>query len=269
MAEEGDFKPGKLRFVRRRGLTSSWRRKNAHLRWRWRRGVEENMTMRSGRKTQQSLSGQAERQDARLEPESGFRPEDSVLDYMTHTALSHAFKNEFAPPFRLRFTDANQGVLREVQIRVRASNVSQTLLFAGEGDFLFPLRCHLTDSAGQTHETVVSQEEMTKWMEAAAACGSRYIQFPARLPEVSQEVYSAVRSMLVAAAMKSLEPPFTVEVWDAEGELFATREIHVDSDGDLRGGRDVADCAHLPFPVTIKLTDHNGVQLVEVVRRNQ
>ncbi|MFY9582914.1 MAG: hypothetical protein WAR21_00300 [Candidatus Acidiferrales bacterium] len=231
--------------------------------------MREKMTMASGGKTRQSLSGQAERQDARLEPERGFHPEDSVLDYMTHTALSQAFKNGFAPPFRLRFTDANQGMLREVQVRVRASNVSQTLLFAGEGDFLFPLMCHLTDSAGRTHEIVVSPEEMTTWMEAAAACGSRYIQFPARLPEVSQEVYSAVRGMLVAAAMKSLEPPFTVEVRDAEGKLFGTREIYVDNDGDLRGGRDVADCAHLPFPVTVKLADRNGVELVEVVGRSQ
>ncbi len=57
--------------------------------------------------------------------------------------------------------------------------------------------------------------------------------------------------------------PFRCKRGDRNGEPYQIGA------GELRGGRDVADCAHLPFPVTVKLTDRNGVQLVEVVRRNQ
>jgi hypothetical protein len=197
-----------------------------------------------------------------------FDPEASVLNYMTWTIASYATRNRFVPPFRLRFTDANDSFFRESILRIKNDELWEQIIFEGSGQVQFPLSSELTDKRGRKHEMVVSTEDMQSWMNASATGGSRHIRFPAKIPNDSPEVFATVRHMLAAASTEGLEPPFTVEIRDASGELFDKAEIDADEQGEFRGGRDICHCAHLTFPVTIKLTSQSGSELTATVQRS-
>jgi hypothetical protein len=196
-----------------------------------------------------------------------FDPEASVLDYMTWEAVSYAIKNGLTPPFRLIFADANQSLFRESVVRIRKDKISEQIVSEDSGNVPFPLSCRLTDSKGRRHEMVVSDEEIKSWMDSTGGC-SHYIRFPAKIPNDSPEVFLTVRQMLMASCLKGFEPPFTVEIRDASGELFDTAQIYADEEGEFRGGRHLCNCAHARFPVTIKLISQSGAELTATVQRH-
>jgi hypothetical protein len=199
-----------------------------------------------------------------------FNPEGSIFDYLIDRTVHCAFTNKFAPPFRLRFTDTNQKILRESILRMRKDKVWEQITFEGAGQAEFPISCRLTDRKGRQHEAVVSADEIESFMEEASTYGSRYIRFPAaQIPGFAPEVFLGIREMLAVSSLRGFEAPFTVEVRDADGELFGTAEIYADDDGEFRGGRSVADCAHIKFPVTIRLISQCGAGLAAIVERKQ
>jgi hypothetical protein len=106
-------------------------------------------------------------------------------------------------------------------------------------------------------------------MDDAATHGSSYIRFPAQIPSFAPEVFSSIREMLAVSSLHGFESPFTIEIRDADGELFGTAEIYADADGEFRGGRNIANCAYIKFPVTIKIISQCGVELAAEVQRNQ
>jgi hypothetical protein len=221
----------------------------------------------SSRQQRQFPVGQMNSPGGQVQDASEFDPEGSVLDYMTYTVVSYAIKNAFSPPFRLRFADANQSRFRESILRMKKDELWERVTFENSDPVQFPLCCRLTDRKGRKHEMVVSTEEMKNWIDASTTSGSRHIRFPGKLPAFAPEVYSNVRQLLVASCVQGLEPPFTVEIRDADGELFGTAEIYADDDGEFRGGRNIADCAHVKFPVTIRLISQSGAGLTTIVQQ--
>jgi len=120
----------------------------------------------------------------------------------------------------------------------------------------------------------MSQGEAKKWLEqhppnSYVEDEGLHIFFEAERPNFSPEVYLAVLMMVPAAGQQGLQQPFTVEVWDAHGQLFARTEIDPDTVEGCRGASDLVYCAHIPFPVTVKLIDSNGCGFVEVLERPQ
>jgi hypothetical protein len=101
----------------------------------------------------------------------------------------------------------------------------------------------------------------------AAIDSGQNIRFPAKTSNYSMEVFCVVRQMLAAAILQGLCPPFTIEIRDRSGRLFRTAEIYADRQGELRGGLDICDCAHLEFPLTVKLRGRSGAELARSVDR--
>jgi hypothetical protein len=201
------------------------------------------------------------------EQPDAFDPEASVLDYATWTIVRYATENGFTPPFRLLFSDANGTNFHESTVRLKRDILREKIVFQNSGELQFPLTCRLTDQKGRNHHIILSTEEVTSWI-AATGGSSRYIRFPARMANDSPEVFSTVRQMLVDSSLKGLEPPFTVEIRDAGGELSNTAEIYADEEGEFRGGRDICNCAHLKFPLTIRLISRDGTEQTATVLRN-
>ena len=221
-----------------------------------------------------SNSRQPARRVARFHNSDDFDPDRSPLDYLTFRTVSRALQGSLLPPFTLRFKDSTNHVFREVRVTVKDDWVYEESVFLEPGTCLAPLTCTLTDSSSQTCETYISGKELEVFMRLHRSSESNedgvvQIQFHSQMPNFSREAYLSVAKLLIGAALKDMQPPFTVEIRDARGQLFARREIRVSPEGEFEGGIDAVCCSHLPLPLTVKLVDQEGIGLVEQVKREQ
>jgi hypothetical protein len=106
-----------------------------------------------------------------------FDPDHSLFDYMIVRVIQSVSGRELKMPFRLRFVDAKQSIVREMEVTVENDTVIMT---DPPAQFVFPLTCELTDMEGETSSFVVSQEQMKEWINSAETLenGRICITFP-------------------------------------------------------------------------------------------
>lgn len=208
-------------------------------------------------------------------PRGVYFPPAAVLDYVMGAQMKHALKNDFTPPYRMQVMDKGHRCVCEVQITIKDDEVFMKPIAQLADPVEFPITSTLTDMEGRTHSEPTEGQEMEKWMRDHyenfyfVKGGVLQFVFSEDRPNFSREVFLALTGLLLAAGIQRLDPPFTGEVWDTEGKLFDRRPIIVDPDGQFQGGSELVCCADLKFPVTVKLTDRNGVGLSRLVKRSQ
>lgn len=209
--------------------------------------------------------------------EGTFNPDSDALDFLTFQVLSDVLNNNLHSRLDLKFFDADQvlvGTRRLMVTKISADLeiVSQLWTFAR-----VPLRCEITDASGRVSERIFSEEEAREWISSPSFDGS-YIDgrvFCMKKsskctdsPNFSSEVCVALHKMLIAAAVKELKPPLTIEIRDAQGRVFQAAEVQF-NEHKYRVPNGLANCANVPFPVTVKLISLNGTELVTTVERPQ
>jgi hypothetical protein len=89
--------------------------------------------------------------DKRIRKGKEFNPERSVFDFIIYVTTQYAIKNNFAPPFRLHFADANQKLLKESILQIRKGELWEHITSEGVGQSKFPTSCRLTDRKGRQY----------------------------------------------------------------------------------------------------------------------
>jgi hypothetical protein len=220
-------------------------------------------------------------------PPNKFRPKNrppqgvyflpaAVLDYVIEAQLTHARKNDFKPPYRMRVMDKCHRCVCEAQVKIDGDGEVLLKEMALQNEPVeYPIISVLTDMEGRTHSEPTESQEMEKWMRENyknfifVKGGALQFVFGEDRPNFSPAVFFAFMGLTIAARMQGLNPPFTGEVWDTEGKLFDRRPINVDPFGQIQVETELVCGADLKFPVTIKLIDRNGVELSQLVERSQ
>lgn len=106
-----------------------------------------------------------------------FDPDHNLFDYMTVKVIESVSGKQFNLPFRLKFVDANQLILKEIEV-IEKNGVILTQKV--QVTYLFPVTCTLTDADGATGSFVVTTEEIRQLIDAAdtAADGAIELTFP-------------------------------------------------------------------------------------------
>lgn len=209
--------------------------------------------------------------------EDTFDPDSDALDFLTFQVLSEVLSSNVHSRFSLKFFDADQVFVGGRRLTVTKNSVDLETVFQSWAFARVPLKCEITDASGRVSERIFSEEEAREWISSPLFDGS-YID--GRIfcikksskctdsPNFSPEVCVALNKMLIEAAVKNLKPPLTIEIHDAQGRLFQAAEVRFNEHKYL-APTSLANCADLPFPVTIKLISLNGTEFVTTVKRPQ
>jgi hypothetical protein len=200
-------------------------------------------------------------------PNDEFDPEGSLFDYMTWKTVTYAIEHAFTFPIRLAFFDAHGARLRECLVTLKRNQLKESLLSESFGSFEFPIACELTDFRGQMHKMIVSPDDIGQMITSQALTSTR-LNFPVKRPNDSPEVLRAIRELLKDACVAGYELPYSIEIRDAKDQLFRTTEVHSDQAGELYGDKSLVNCAHLKFPLTVRLTGTRGETLTTRVHRD-
>jgi hypothetical protein len=233
--------------------------------------------MKSGKLTKCDQVGpNALRLHIESDGEDTFNPDGNALDFLTLQVLSDVLGNTAKSRFSLKFFDADQVFFGKRRVRVNETVVKLETDFQSGGFVRVPLTCKIVDAFGRTSERILSEEDTRKWVSAPSFDGS-YIDGDtyctksskrSETPNFSPEVYLILNKMLLVSAARKLAPPLTIEIRDAEGRLVQAAEVQF-NEHKYQTRTDLADCADLSFPVTVKLISRSGVELTETVQRQQ
>jgi hypothetical protein len=121
----------------------------------------------------------------------------------------------------------------------------------------------------------MSEENAREWLHLESFEGTYFdngachiVKAESDSPNYSPEVHVAAMKILTDSVAKGIQVPFTIEVLDSKGRLFKATEVRRQGH-QLRGSPEIFDCAHLTFPVTVKLVGHNGLEIAELVEHQQ
>jgi hypothetical protein len=208
--------------------------------------------------------------------EGTFNPDSDAVDFLTLQVIP-ALSSETHSRFSLKFFDADEVFIAKTRIKVKKGSVCLENVFRSCGFARAPLRCVIIGASGRTSQQTLSEEETRQWISSPSFDGSYidgqifHITKSSNItdsPNFSSEVYVALTEMFMAAAVKELKPPLTIEIHDAQGRLFQAAEVQFNEHKYLAPSG-LANCADLPFPVTIKLISPNGKELMTTVERPQ